>query len=481
MLPICLSCWHIASSAGDYTEVHAEPSGVSEEKGGMLPKIGLVGANPVKPFDPSALDPASPKYAGGGRGGMPFVERPKSHNVKTWPDGSRYEGQWVDGKAHNFGKLRHADGDEYEGQWVVGKAHGQGTYKGADGTIFRGQWENDVKEGQGVEMWSDGARYEGHYAKGRKSGSGTFVWPNGSSYFGQFEKDEFHGEGSYHATDGRHYSGMWREGQMWGKGCYRFPDGRVYEGEYRESLRHGHGVFIWEDGRRYEGQWERDQEHGRGTWISPKGEIKHGTWKNGKISRWDNPKDNIEYVGLPSIESTANQGTTMSRPGIASGSSTQKSSGLEGGANSGNAQSNAYQSNTQGKQPEENIIAAFKEAVTPQMVDYKDNRRLQLVSAVSQQKLQFEEAVIQHSPVSLEDLIKGFLRENNMRMDQVQVQKTKASLSATSPRQAYVYVLEDQNLLQRWLMYHLVHAHYEIVSVAEARQAGTYNNPGTLR
>jgi hypothetical protein len=33
----------------------------------------------------------------------------------VWPDGSRYEGWWVKGKANGDGRLIHAHGDVYEG------------------------------------------------------------------------------------------------------------------------------------------------------------------------------------------------------------------------------------------------------------------------------------------------------------------------------------------------------------------------------
>ena len=35
--------------------------------------------------------------------------------TQIWPDGSMYEGYWVDSKATGRGRLIHADGDVYEG------------------------------------------------------------------------------------------------------------------------------------------------------------------------------------------------------------------------------------------------------------------------------------------------------------------------------------------------------------------------------
>ena len=40
--------------------------------------------------------------------------------AQLWPDGSRYEGYWLDGKACGPGRLIHANGDCYEGLWRDG-------------------------------------------------------------------------------------------------------------------------------------------------------------------------------------------------------------------------------------------------------------------------------------------------------------------------------------------------------------------------
>jgi len=43
-----------------------------------------------------------------------------------WNDGSRYEGEWRDGKYHGQGKLVLNDGERYEGYWKDDNQHGQG-------------------------------------------------------------------------------------------------------------------------------------------------------------------------------------------------------------------------------------------------------------------------------------------------------------------------------------------------------------------
>ena len=58
--------------------------------------------------------------------------------VQVWPDGARYEGQWLDNKASGRGQFWHADGDVYRGEWADDKANGQGRYDHANGAVYDG-------------------------------------------------------------------------------------------------------------------------------------------------------------------------------------------------------------------------------------------------------------------------------------------------------------------------------------------------------
>ena len=87
----------------------------------------------------------------------------EGQGIQIWPDGSIYEGHWMNDKANGSGRLIHADGDFYEGNWVDDKAQGYGLYKHFDGSQYVGSWIEDKQHGQGVERWTDNASYEGEY------------------------------------------------------------------------------------------------------------------------------------------------------------------------------------------------------------------------------------------------------------------------------------------------------------------------------
>jgi hypothetical protein len=48
--------------------------------------------------------------------------------VQLYPDGARFEGQFVDGLFQGKGKMTQANGDVYIGQWQADKATGKGSF-----------------------------------------------------------------------------------------------------------------------------------------------------------------------------------------------------------------------------------------------------------------------------------------------------------------------------------------------------------------
>lgn len=96
--------------------------------------------------------------------------------VLVWPDGSRYEGFWIDNQAWGHGRLIHADKDVYVGQWHKDKAHGKGKYHHADGSVYEGDWDQDKQTGFGKETFPGGSIFEGQYVNGKKEGKGHFNW-----------------------------------------------------------------------------------------------------------------------------------------------------------------------------------------------------------------------------------------------------------------------------------------------------------------
>jgi len=107
------------------------------------------------------------------------------------PDGSCYEGNFVNGKRHGQGVFFATADSVYEGEWEEDTKHGRGKYTFEDGSTYDGEWHDDLKEGQGVEAWVDGSKYEGQFLRGIRHGDGIYTSSEGktSSYKNQFNDD----------------------------------------------------------------------------------------------------------------------------------------------------------------------------------------------------------------------------------------------------------------------------------------------------
>uniref|UniRef100_A0A8C0YQS7 Ankyrin repeat and MYND domain containing 1 n=1 Tax=Cyprinus carpio carpio TaxID=630221 RepID=A0A8C0YQS7_CYPCA len=77
-----------------------------------------------------------------------FCKR-NGHGIQEWPDGCKYEGQFVN-------KLK----------------HGTGVFTWPSGEFFKGSFFKDYRHGKGLYSWPNGAKYTGKFYLNRKEGYG---------------------------------------------------------------------------------------------------------------------------------------------------------------------------------------------------------------------------------------------------------------------------------------------------------------------
>ena len=82
-------------------------------------------------------------------------------------DGTKYDGEWQDGKRHGHGVLTKPDGTVYVGEWANNKPHGQGTITYPNGKRYLGEWANGTRHGSGVEINPDGTKCFGEWVNGK--------------------------------------------------------------------------------------------------------------------------------------------------------------------------------------------------------------------------------------------------------------------------------------------------------------------------
>jgi hypothetical protein len=112
--------------------------------------------------------------------------------------GEKYTGgRNSEGLFNGKGTLKYPDGSSYEGGWINGKQHGAGTLTTSDGRKFEGVFKNgEMWKGSGVFVYKNGDFYEGEWDLGFKNGHGRQVYVKTNiEYVGGWQNNERQGRG----------------------------------------------------------------------------------------------------------------------------------------------------------------------------------------------------------------------------------------------------------------------------------------------
>lgn len=164
--------------------------------------------------------------------------------------GSRNNGTYVDGRrVSGKGGDYFPDGAKYEGDFVDGGWTGKGSFTWPDGRNYIGDFLKGRLHGKGVYSWPDGTKYEGDFVEGKKQGKGVFTGTNGK-YEGDYVNDNWNGKGRITTASGNTYDGDFLDGKESGRGVFSWADGKKYSGEFLNGVSHGTGVFVWPESNR---------------------------------------------------------------------------------------------------------------------------------------------------------------------------------------------------------------------------------------
>ncbi len=105
-----------------------------------------------------------------------------------------YTGPFLQGMPHGSGAIIYPDGSRYEGDVVDGKREGKGSLVGSDPIRYVGEWKGDQPHGWGDMHYWDGGSYEGQFEAGLRQGKGTLTYAGRRHKVeGQFEHDRIAG------------------------------------------------------------------------------------------------------------------------------------------------------------------------------------------------------------------------------------------------------------------------------------------------
>ncbi len=265
----------------------------------------------------------------------------------VYPDGSKYVGDFLEGKFHGKGVLYLSKGDKYVGHWRenmkeglgrytfstgqtykggfhLNEFHGQGYMKYKNGDEYDGEWAMSKANGVGVYKFASGERYEGEFVDGKFEGKGTMYYLDGARFQGNWKNNKKNGNGTLYSPDGKKIVGEWRDGKRTdvditvddsdtqsngqdivklrdcnsnfcatGTGVYSYMDGSRYVGEFKDGEPNGEGVVYYANGDKYEGGWRYHGPYGEGIMYYADGRIVGAVWENGKAIVEIEPKNEV--------------------------------------------------------------------------------------------------------------------------------------------------------------------------------------------
>ncbi|KAM4629235.1 ankyrin repeat and MYND domain-containing protein 1 [Polymixia lowei] len=116
-------------------------------------------------------------------------EKRQGHGVQEGPDGSKYEGQFLNGLKHGTGKFTWENGEYYEGSFYKDYRHGEGVYCWPTGHKFIGKFYLNRKEGYGLQLFPGGTTFQGLYHADQKFGPGVVSYPDGCQDVGLWHRE----------------------------------------------------------------------------------------------------------------------------------------------------------------------------------------------------------------------------------------------------------------------------------------------------
>ena len=232
---------------------------------------------------------------------------PEGKGTKTYADGTKRTGAWAKGKpVDEQGRVleeyivknkeeQQDDGTNIQSGCLSGDCKtGPGVFAYADGSKYEGNFANGKFEGQGTFQFSNGDRYVGTFKENYPDGRGTRYLKSmpDQPQQGDWKQGEFLGSS---LVEGGKVGCIQGDCDS-GKGTYVFKEGAAkYVGSFDDGQPDGFGICTFANGDRYRGEWSEGAFDGKGTLTLRDGTTVSGYWRGGEYIGKDQP-ENYEPV-----------------------------------------------------------------------------------------------------------------------------------------------------------------------------------------
>jgi hypothetical protein len=227
---------------------------------------------------------------------------PEGKGTKTYSDGTTRTGLWKKGKpvdeagnvlAEYIAKKneeRSDDGTNIQSGCLSGDCqNGPGVFAYPDGSKYEGNFRNGKFDGDGTFYFANGDKYTGQFKENYPDGHGTrLVKQTGTEETGEWRQGEFVGNNLAQGGKTGCVSGDCSNGY----GTYIYQEGAAkYEGSFQNGMPHGRGTCYYANGDQYAGEWQGGAFFGQGTLTLRDNTVVDGYWKNGEFLGKERPAD----------------------------------------------------------------------------------------------------------------------------------------------------------------------------------------------
>ncbi|XP_051930203.1 ankyrin repeat and MYND domain-containing protein 1-like [Hippocampus zosterae] len=112
-------------------------------------------------------------------------------------------------RRQGFGVQEFLDGSKYEGEFVNGLKHGKGRYIWKSGEVYEGSFYQDYRHGDGMYCWPTGNKFIGKFYLNWREGYGKHIFPDGATFKGLYHADQRFGPGVLSEPTGCQDVGLW--------------------------------------------------------------------------------------------------------------------------------------------------------------------------------------------------------------------------------------------------------------------------------